>query len=77
MEYVIAGYLRQVREMSGWLHEGQHSFRPECSCESQIVTVCQDIANSLDEEVRTDAIVIDFSNAFDLFPHDWLLTKIA
>jgi hypothetical protein len=33
--------------------------------------------NSLDEGVRTDATIIDFSKAFDLVPHDRLLTKIA
>ena len=47
------------------------------SCESQDVTVCQDIADSLDEGVRTDAKIIDFSKAFDLVPHDRLRTKIA
>jgi len=26
---------------------------------------------------RTDALIIDFSEAFDLVPHDRLLTKIA
>jgi hypothetical protein len=31
----------------------------------------------LDEGVRTDATVIDFSKAFDLVPHDRLLMKIA
>lgn len=77
MEHVIAGYLRQVWEMSEWLYEGKHGFRPGYSCESQVVTVCQDIADSLDEGVRTDAIIIDFSKAFDLVPHDRLLTKIA
>jgi hypothetical protein len=77
MEYVIAGYIRQVWEISGWLCEGQHGFRLGCSCESQVVTVCQDIAELLDEGVRTDAIVIDFSKAFDLVLHDRLLTKIA
>jgi hypothetical protein len=60
MEYVIAGYLRQVWEISGWLYEGQQGFRPRYSCKSQVVTVCQDIADSLDEGVRTDSIVIDF-----------------
>jgi hypothetical protein len=30
----------------------------------------------LDEGVRTDAIIIDFSKAFDLVPHDRLLMKI-
>ena len=38
----------------------------------QVVTVCQDIADSLDEGVRTDAIIIDFSKAFDLVPRDRL-----
>jgi len=56
--------------MSGWLYEGQHGVRPGYSCESQVVTVCHDIAGSLDEGVRTGAIIIDFSNAFDLVPHD-------
>jgi len=77
MEHVIAGYLRQVWGMSGWLYEGQHGFRPGYSCESQVVTVWQDIADLLDEGVRTDAIIIDFSKAFDIVPHDRLLTKIA
>ena len=63
--------------MSGWLYEGQHGFRPVYSRESQVVTFCQDIADSLDEEVRTDAIIIDFSKAFDLVPHDRILTKIT
>jgi hypothetical protein len=49
MEHVIAGYVRQVWEMSEWLYEGQHGFRPGYSCERQVVTVCQDIADSLDE----------------------------
>jgi hypothetical protein len=70
MEHVIAGNLRQVWEMSGWLYEGRHGFKPGYSCESQVVTVCQDIADSLDEEVKTDAITTDFSKAFDLVPHD-------
>jgi hypothetical protein len=39
--------------------------------------VCQDIAGSLDNGDRVDAITIDFLKAFDLVPHDRLLTKIA
>jgi len=56
---------------------GQHGFRPGYSCESQIITVCQDISDSLDEETRLDTIIIDFSKAFDLVPHDQLHKKIA
>ena len=41
--------------------EGQHGFSSGYSCENQVVTVCQDFADSLDEGVRIDAIILDFS----------------
>jgi hypothetical protein len=77
MEHVIAGYLRQVWDKNDWLYEGQHGFRPGYSCESQVITVCQDTADSLDEGVSIDAIIKDFSKAFDLVPHNRLLMKLA
>jgi len=63
--------------MNEWLYEGEHGFTPGYSCESDLVMVCQDITDSLDERVRTDAIIIDFPEACNLFPHYRLLTKIA
>ena len=77
LEHVIAGYLRQVWDKNDWLYEGQHGFRPGYSCESQVITIVQNIADSLDEGVVIDAIIIDFSKAFDLVPHDRVLTKVA
>jgi hypothetical protein len=53
------------------LYEGQHGFRPGYSCESQIINY------SLDEKIRLDAVIIDFSKAFDLVPNGRLLNKIA
>ena len=50
MERVTAGYLRQVWDTSKWLYAGQLGFRPGYSCEGQIVTVCQNIADSLMRE---------------------------
>jgi len=77
MEHIIASYLRQVWDKNDWLYEGQHIFKPGYSCESQVIAVCQDIADSMDNGDRINAIVIDFSKAFDLVPHHRLLTKIA
>jgi len=77
MEHVVASYLRQVWDKNDWLYEGQHGFRPGFSCEGQVIAVCQDIADSLDNGDKIDAIIIDFSKAFDLVPHGLLLTKIA
>lgn len=57
------------------LYEGQHGFRLEYSCESQETLTCQDIADSMENEVVLDAITIDFFKAFDLAPHDQLLMK--
>ena len=38
-----------------------------------IHTVCPEISDSIDEATRLDAIIIIFSKAFDLVPHDRLL----
>ena len=67
IEHVIASYLRQVRDKNDWLYEGQHGFRPGYSCENQVITVCQDVADFMDKGDRIDVFVIDFSKAFDLF----------
>ena len=58
MEHVITGYIRQVWDDRDCLYEGQHVFRTGYSCKSQIITVCQDISDALDEETRLDAIII-------------------
>jgi hypothetical protein len=39
--------------------------------------MCQDIADALDNGDTIDAIIVDFSKAFDLVPHGRLLTKIV
>jgi len=40
-----------------------------------MITVCQDISDTLDKAARLDAIIVNFSKAFDLVPHDWPLKK--
>jgi len=48
MEHVIASYLRRVWDRNDWLYEGQHWFRLGYTCKSHVITVCQDISDTLD-----------------------------
>jgi hypothetical protein len=73
VEHVIASYLRKIWDKKNWLFDGQHGFMPGYSCVCQVITVHQDITDSLDNGSRIDTIIIDFSKAFDLVPHDRLL----
>jgi len=61
--------------MIGYTRE--HGFRLGYSSESQVITVCQDTADLLDERFGEDAIIIDYSKAFDYIPHDRQLTTLA
>jgi hypothetical protein len=65
MEHVTAGYLRQVWDRIEWLYKGQHGFRLGYSCKSQRVRVLQDFSDSLYKRARTEAIMTDFTEAFD------------
>jgi len=77
MEHVTASYLRTAWDKNDWLYGGQNGFRSGHSCGSQVITVCQNSADSRDKGDRIDAIVKDYSKVFDLDPHDWLLMKFA
>jgi hypothetical protein len=69
--------LRQLWDKNDWLYEGQHGFRKGHSCEIQVIRMCQYIAKTLDEEVGINVILIDFTKAFELVPHNRLLTNLA
>lgn len=77
MEHLVAEYIRGILDKNNVIYEGQHGFRKGFSCESQVVSVSQDIADSLDKGTTVHAIIIDFTKAFDLVPHDKLIQKIS
>ncbi len=77
MEHLVAEYLRGIWDKNNIIYEGQQGFRKGYSCESQVVTVSQDIADSFDKGSIVHAIIIDFTKAFDLVPHDKLIQKLV
>ena len=59
IERVIAVYYS--KSGNEWvLYAGKQPIRPWYSREIPVVTVCQDIADSMDEGVRIDEIITDF-----------------
>jgi len=74
MEHVLTGftYMWENRDL---FYEGQHGSRPGYSCGSQIIIICHDISESLDEAARLEAIIVNFLKAFVLVLHNRLLKK--
>ena len=58
------------------LSDCQHGFRARRSCETQLVTLINDLSSSLDRGDQTDMVILDFSKAFDRVPHKRLLRKL-
>lgn len=58
------------------LTDKQHGFRSKHSTESQLILTVQDLAKSLNNKNQVDLIIMDFSKAFDVVPHNRLLQKL-
>ena len=58
------------------LNPFQHGFRQKRSCETKLVTTVRDFADCLNRKGQIDAVLLDFSKAFDKVDHEKLLTKL-
>ena len=57
-------------EESNILYHLQHGFRSSRSCETQLISFVQDLAQSADKKIQTDLIIMDFAKAFDKVSYD-------
>ena len=76
LEHIIHSHLMNFFENNQILFDQQHGFRKHRSCESQLLITVQDLASGLDNSQQIDAILLDFSKAFDKVPHQRLLIKL-
>ena len=58
------------------LSDDQHGFRKRRSCETQLIITLNDLAKGLNSKQQIDAVLLDFSKAFDRVPHQRLLLKL-
>ena len=58
------------------LTDYQHGFRKKRSYESQPITTIQDLASGIDSSTQIDAILLNFSKAFDKVSHKRRAAKL-
>ena len=63
-------------ESNNILSDFQHGFRKKRSCETQLLVTVHDLAARLDRHQQIDAILLDFSKAFDKVPRQGLAAKL-
>ena len=54
----------------------QHGFRSKHSCESQLLITTDEFIQNFEGKTQTDVVVLNFSKAFDVVPHQRLLHKL-
>ena len=58
------------------LYDLQHGFRSKRSCETQLVTLIEDLMRNFLAGSQTDIVLLDFSKEFDKVNHQKLLLKL-
>ena len=54
----------------------QHGFRPNYSCQTQLIDFMDKVQQSMNARQQTDLVFVDFSEVFDTVPHRRLINKL-
>ena len=68
--------LRFYDHISHLITASQHGFLRQRSCVTQLLSVLHAIGQSLDKNIQTDIVYLDFAKAFDSVDHQILLQKL-
>ena len=76
MEHVIVSQMMRHFDEHSILVDCQHGFRKRRSCETQLLSLTQELHEHLEGKGQIDMVVLDFSKAFDKVPHQRLMAKL-
>ena len=74
LEHII--HINIMRHLCKVLNDEQHSFGRGRSCEIQLALSVNDLAKVLEIQSQADVVIMDFRKAFNLVPHQRLLSKL-
>ena len=77
LEHIVAKALLCHLESNKILIENQNGFRHSRSCETQLLMFVDELLRSMSKGKQIDAVIMDFSKAFDMVPHNSLLVKLS
>ena len=76
LEHIIYSHVMAHLQPNNLLRVNQHGFRSGFSCDTQLILTVHNLLESFEHKHRVDIGVLDFSKAFDTFPHPHLLKKL-
>ena len=76
LEHIIHSNIMDHFDKFEVLNNSQHGFRQKRSCETQLINTINEFSNCLNNKGQIDAILLDFSKAFDKVDHKGLLLKL-
>ena len=76
LEHIVVSQLMDHFDQHSILSDSQHGFRAHRSCETQLISLTQELHQNLEAKTQVDMIILDFSKAFDKVPHRRLMKKL-
>ena len=76
MEHIITSNVVKHVDSNGLMYDLQHGFRERRSCETQLVSLIEDLTSKSIQGKQTDLVLLDFSKAFDKVNHSKLILKL-
>ena len=76
IEHIVTTNVVSHMDQHNLLYDLQHGLRTKRSCETQLVTLIEDLMRNALADSQTDLVLLDFSKAFDKVSHQKLLLKL-